>query len=132
MKKVFNETTEFSFIVKPSQISGVGVFATHDISKETYLRLTAKGGETRRVKLRDIPKEFLGQVDHISEDEALCPLDFGHMWICWYVNHSKNPNAVFNAVENNFYALLDIKKGDEITIDYNGLGEPDAAKASYY
>ena len=32
------KTTEFSFILKPSKY-GVGVFATHNIAKGTYLRL---------------------------------------------------------------------------------------------
>lgn len=127
-----NETTEFSFLLKPSAIAGVGVFAVHDISKGTYLRFNPKGGETRVVKLSEIPKEFLSHVDVISKEEGRAPLDFGHMWLAWYVNHSKTPNAVFNFEEKNFYAAADIKAGEEITVDYNALGEPEEMKAEYY
>ncbi len=126
------ETTEFSFLLKPSTIAGVGVFAVHDIAKGAYLRFNPRGGETRVVKLKEIPEEFLSHVDVISKEEGRAPLDFGHMWLAWYVNHSKTPNAIFNFGEKNFYALSDIKAGEEITTDYNVLEEPEEMKGDYY
>src|ERR1700679_1158322 len=48
-------TDEFSFILKPSKIAGVGVFVTHKIQKDTRLRIF--GGEpTRKMKVSEIQK----------------------------------------------------------------------------
>lgn len=41
-----DKTDEFSFILKPSEY-GIGVFATHNIKKDTYLRLFGKEKNTR-------------------------------------------------------------------------------------
>ena len=59
-----------------------------------------------------------------------CPKDFGCMEIGWYLNHSKTPNAYHRNYE--YYALRDIKTGEEITVDYNTLEEPEEAKENYY
>jgi SET domain-containing protein len=125
-----NKTTEFSFILKSAEY-GVGVFATHNIEKETYLRLFNE--ENVEVSIlrdkRDVPDLFREYcVDR--GDMILCPKDFGHMEIGWYVNHSKDPNAYHK--NYNYYALRDIKAGEEITIDYNTLEEPEESKKDYY
>jgi Proteins containing SET domain len=43
--------------------------------------------------------------------------DFHRMSIGWYTNHSKQPNVETRT----WKALRDIKKGEEITIDYDAL-----------
>lgn len=127
-----NKTTEFSFTLKPAE-HGVGVFAAHDIKAETYLRFY--DGETEETdvsvvrKKEDVP-EFFREYCLNRGDTLLCPKDFGCMEIGWYLNHSKTPNAYHR--NYNFYALRDIKKGEEITIDYNALEEPEEAKKDYY
>ena len=60
----------------------------------------------------------------------MTPIDFGKMEIGWYLNHSYFPNTFHK--EYHFYALKDIKAGEEITIDYNDLEEPEAQKESFY
>lgn len=45
-----NKTTEFSFILKPTK-HGIGVFATHDIKAETYLRLFGSEDATTDVSV---------------------------------------------------------------------------------
>ncbi len=124
-----NKTTEFSFIIKPAE-HGVGVFAVHDIKAGTYLRLF--GDETVEVsglrEKKSVPNFF--QEYCIDRDEMLrCPKDFGCMEIGWYLNHSKTPNAYHKNYD--YYALKDIKAGEEITIDYNLLGESEEAKKDY-
>lgn len=127
-----NKTTEFSFILKPSQY-GVGVFAVHDIKARTYLRLF--GTETIDTDMsilrnkNDVP-EFFRQYCVDRGSKLMCPQDFGRMELGWYLNHSKTPNAFHN--NRGCYALRDIKAGEEITIDYNNLGEPEEAKEGYY
>jgi SET domain-containing protein len=125
-----NKTTEFSFILKPAKY-GIGVFAVHVIEKGTYLRLF--GEENVEVSIlrekKDVPELFQEYcVDR--GDMVSCPKDFGCMEVGWYINHSKDPNAYHK--DYNYYALRDIKEGEEITIDYNTLEEPEEAKEEYY
>jgi SET domain-containing protein len=115
--------TEFSFILKCSK-HGIGVFATHLIKKGAYLRLFGDIDKTVVRKKKDIPEIFRkycldrGKV-------LLCPNDFGCMEVGWYLNHSKKPNACFKVNDEDcnyeYYAIRDIKKGEEILIDYNTL-----------
>ena len=126
-------TTEFSFVLKPSE-HGVGVFAVHDIKAGTYLRLFGNekkdgtGVAVSRNK-EDVP-ELFRQYCVFREDILRCPKDFGRMEIGWHLNHSKTPNAYHR--DYHYYALRDIKAGEEITIDYNSLEEPEEEKDDYY
>ena len=128
-----NKTTEFSFILKPAE-HGIGVFAVHDIKAETYLRLFGDE-ENEKIdvsvirKKEDVPK-FFQQFCVGRGDTLRCPKDFGCMEVGWYLNHSKTPNTYHKNYE--YYAIRDIKAGEEITINYNTLEEPKAAKENYY
>lgn len=124
-------TNEFSFILKPAQY-GVGVFATHDIKKGTHLRLfvdeKTNEHEARVMQKTDVPEMFYG---HCLDrgDTMICPPDFGAMPIGWYVNHFQTPNARPGSNPNKhrryrWYAIQDIKEGEEILFDYNNLEEP--------
>jgi len=108
-------------------------FAVHDIKAGTYLRLF--GGETETTDVlvlrnkENVP-EFFRQYCIDRSETLLCPKDFGCMEVGWYLNHSKTPNAYHR--NYNFYALRDIKAGEEITVNYNTLEEPEEAKEDYY
>src|ERR1035437_4522775 len=124
-------TNEFSFVLKPAQY-GIGVFATHNIKAATYLRLfhveNAPSVGVERNK-NDVPEYF--QQYCLNRGEVLwSPRDFGRIEIGWHLNHSKTPNAVNRNYQ--YYALRDISEGEEITIDYNSLEEPEVAKEDYY
>ncbi len=130
---MINKTNEFSFILKPAQY-GVGVFAVEDIKKDTHLRLF---GDKETIDLRslvrnkkDVPKIFWDYCMDRGED-LVCPIDFGHMHLGWYLNHSKNPNT-YPDKDYKWYAKDDIKAGEEITIDYNLLNEPKENQPDYY
>lgn len=128
-----NKTSEFSFILKPSE-HGVGVFAVTDIKKDSHLRLF---GDAETIDLRSLVRKK----DEVPEifrtycmdrgEELICPTDFGHMQVGWYLNHSDSPNT-YSDSDYKWYALRDIKAGEEITIDYNSLGEPEEGKESFY
>lgn len=135
MKK---ETNEFSFILKPSNIhnAGVGLFVLHDIEKDTRLRIYGDQIEddidrARRLEEKDIPEELLAYCVHKGNGIIACPHDFGKMEIGWYMNHSANPN-VRQEKHKWFFAIRDIKKGEELLLDYNTLGEPNETKEDYY
>ncbi len=128
-----DSTNEFSFILKPSE-HGVGVFATQDIKQGTHLRLF---GDNEVVNLKALEREKESVPEFYQEhclnrgDKLICPQDFGHMHIGWYLNHSNNYNAIPDEVYE-WYASRDIKSGEEILVDYNTLDEPDESKADYY
>lgn len=128
-----NQTNEFSFVLKPST-HGVGVFATHDISKDAHLRLFGDGEKidlrSQRRNKNSVPEPFRDYCMDRGET-LVCPEDFGRMQLGWYLNHSSNPNA-YRDKDFKWYALKHIKAGEEILIDYNSLEEPDEAKEPYY
>lgn len=128
-----NQTDEFSFLLKPSE-HGVGVFAVHDIAKDTHLRLF---GQEDTLALRSLKRdkdsvpEIFQQYCMSRGDKLICPKDFSTMPVGWYLNHSKNSNT-FRDDDYKWYASQDIKAGDEILINYNLLEEPEDAQANYY
>ena len=133
--------SEFSFMLQPSPLGGVGVFATHDIPAGTLL--FNQNFELRTMKVIDVPAALLKYCIYISDEECLCPERFDRMEIGWYINHSSTPNiarknrvsnaeAVKNIKERTVHAVRDIKAGEEILIDYNSLDEPEHMKEDYY
>jgi hypothetical protein len=126
------ETTEFSFKLQPSN-HGIGVFATHDIKNGSFLRLFANENEgnvmTSERNSKNVPEKF-HQFCMVINNKLICPKDFGHMAVGWYLNHSNTPNA--HHKDYQYYASSDIKEGEEITIDYNTLEEDEDTKDSYY
>lgn len=135
------QTSEFSFILKPSPIAGIGVFAIHDIPKGAIVLTTAF--RIRSLKTKDVPKELLHYCVHLNDEECLGPDEFDRMEIGWYINHSQTPNIAREFVDyaseelnsfkaRPFVAIQDIKAGEEITVDYNYLQEPENLKEDYY
>ncbi len=128
------ETTEFSFILKPTE-HGIGVFATNDIPKDTYLRLF--GTETEETDmsvlrdLKDVPELFRSYCVYQAGGKLVSPQDFGRIEIGFYLNHSKNPN-VYHSEIYDCYAKRDIKASEELTIDYNDFKEPEEYKENFY
>jgi len=122
------KTTEFSFILKPSSISGIGVFAANDIPKGTHI---FKDYPFRKMKIKDVPQEFLKYVIFLNAEECKCPNQFDSMPIIYYINHSHTPNII-TISENSTIAVKDILAGEEILFDYNQLDEPEKFKEDYY
>jgi hypothetical protein len=114
----------------PSKIhkGGVGVFAIKDIKKRTPLFKNdieetqwVEASEFRRtpIAIRRLYRDF----SVFKREAALfgCPTNFNRLTVSWYINKpgsSKRPNV--RCDENyNFYALQNIKAGDEVTVDYS-------------
>jgi len=125
-----NQTNEFSFRLKPSDIGGVGVFALHDI--ETDIPLALKPNEKVGIvrQREDIPDELIEYCIANQDGTYSCPPEFNHMHLVWYLNHSNQPNAELR--EMSYYSIRPIKAGEEILIDYNILGEPEDKKEDFY
>jgi SET domain-containing protein len=95
----FNDFNKKLFYTKESGISGFGNFANVDLKSGTKLGVG------------------LEKIDDTGEPD----IDYNRFDICTYTNHSDNPNLFFKKEDNNyyFYTLRDIKKDEELTIDYS-------------
>lgn len=131
--------SEFSFILKPSPLRGIGVFATHALSAGTVL--FSGTHKVRTLHVKDIPQEFIKYCVLVNDEECLCPERFDRIEIGWHLNHSSGPNialmkqnadAIGSSTDSRMYVIKDIKAGEEILIDYNSLNEPEHLKEDYY
>ena len=128
-----NTTDRFSFILKPSTTinGGVGVFVLHDMAKDTYMELFLKDFEEEILDESEVPKELQGYCLDQENGKLLCPKFFNRMDIGNYLNHSENPNLRYEKGKG-YFALRDIKAGEELFADYRQLGEPKNKWADYY
>ena len=118
-------STKLYYVLKPSPIDGIGVFTRRDLAKGTKLKLFDETDS------RFIPFHKIS--DHLTLEyiERYGVKDGAGYWIAanlhkmsvgWYLNHSSAPN-VYHDDAYNFFAIRDIKAGEELTIDYITLGE---------
>ncbi|OGH92424.1 MAG: hypothetical protein A2479_00475 [Candidatus Magasanikbacteria bacterium RIFOXYC2_FULL_39_8] len=118
--------------LKPSKIhqGGVGLFATVNIkknevvekgtSKEDHQKVTAWSELKGQPSLvRRLVKDFCIGIPNGFRPPS--DLDFNHLSISWYLNHSCDGNLGFNE-DGDFIALRYIRKGEELSYDY-GLAE---------
>lgn len=109
----------------PSQIHGIGVFAIKDIPKGTIIFESDKSEVIwiDKKKFKDVEPEIRKLYDDfciIKGDRYGCPKNFNSLTVEWYVNESKdNPNIEFSIEHEDFIALRDIKKGEELLVDYS-------------
>ncbi|MEJ0072946.1 MAG: SET domain-containing protein [Candidatus Saccharibacteria bacterium] len=126
-----NETSDMSFRVRPSTLpgGGAGVFALHDIASDVWLALKPKERVGIDRNKEDIPEDLLDYCIENADGTYNGPPEFNHMHIVWYLNHSDEPNAEQRS--DGYYSVRDIKKGEEIFIDYNLFHEPSLGKVVY-
>jgi SET domain-containing protein len=109
--------------IGPSKIHGIGLFANQLIPKGTLIWEFDEGLDTvvREEDLADLPEDALEQVlnftyiDKNSRERVFCADN-----IC-FNNHSINPNLIHlyeGRKHGRSFAVRDIKKGEEITVDY--------------
>jgi hypothetical protein len=131
----------------PSPIHGVGVFAIAAIQKGTRL-FSQDSDEMRWIEADSLPADK--QIRRLYDDFAVvkngkngrpkrygCPSHFDRLTTSWYLNDPKpgqKPNVRCN--ENyDFWALRDIRLGEELTVDSNtysdhAMSKPTRAKRS--
>jgi hypothetical protein len=111
-----------------SEIHGVGVFAIRDIPKETNIFSNDKNEMVwvDKADIDNIDSELKKLYDDFCVDKNGkygCPKNFNMLTVGWYLNKSKeNPN-VRCTNDYDFIALRDIKKGEELTVDYSTYSE---------
>jgi hypothetical protein len=115
--------------IRPSGRGGVGVFAIRDIPRGSAIFY----GDNDRIvwvskqKLKRLPSEVRRLYDDFSiiKDEGRtygCPVNFNRLTVPWYLNSSLSPNVGCDK-HYRFFALRDIKCGEELTVDYSSYNE---------
>jgi SET domain-containing protein len=133
IEKLFNDyISEYSFILKPSNIAGVGVFAVHGIRKGIVLYKDWMTGWPRNLKIKNIPKEFQKFCVCKNTTECFCPERFDQQLIWLYANHSFQPNFTIRKTDRAFVTLRDIEPDEELVYNYNDYEEAEEAKDSFY
>ncbi len=125
--------TSKSFIIKPSTIpnGGVGVFTISDIPKDTYLALILPDFEEEVLTADEVPEELQVYCLDREDGKLQCPKHFNRMDIGNYLNHSNSANIRWEEEKKSYFALRDIKKGEELFADYKELGEPEEMRDGY-
>jgi uncharacterized protein len=111
-----------------SNIHGVGVFAIIDIPKGTYVFEGDKSEmlwfREEEIDLSGLPLaiqklygDFCVILQEGNSKKYGCPDSFNNMPISWFLNSSEDPNLACDK-NYDFYALRDIKAGEELTVDY--------------
>jgi len=109
--------------LQASPIHGVGLFAIRDIPKGTYI-FPDDNEELvwiHRDELSRLSPEQRKLYDDfciVKGDFYGCPRSFNELTPAWYLNESASPNVGCDS-EYRFFAIRDIKKGEELTVDYD-------------
>ena len=111
-----------------SPIHGVGVFAIRDIPKGTKI---FKNDEDTMVWINNadicnIDMELVNLYEDFSVKKTGklgCPRNFNMLTVGWYINESKSNPNVCCTDDYDFISLRDIKKGEELTVDYSTYNE---------
>jgi hypothetical protein len=121
--------------LRPSKIhkGGVGVFAITLIKKDAPL-FRGDNPEMRWVSERSLPKRPK-EVRRLYEDFAVrklkygrygCPSSFNRLTVSWYLNEAKTgtpPNVRGDPDTYDFFALRDIRPGEELVVKYSDYSD---------
>ena len=103
--------------------AGLGLFADQDIPKGEIIYLFDEGLEPSFPSIKNI----IGHTEIISKHLLKFVYCYkNNYYYCLdeakYMNHSEDPNCSDNVKFNGTIAARDIKKGEELTCNYNNLG----------
>ncbi|HMK77426.1 MAG TPA: FRG domain-containing protein [Thermodesulfobacteriota bacterium] len=112
---------------------GIGVFAISRIKRGTKL-FHGDCEEMVWIDKNDLPRGPR-QIRKLYDDFAIikrdekdkktryaCPLNFNRLTVSWYLNSSRRPNVGCDK-DYNFFALRDIERDEELTVDYSTYSE---------
>ena len=113
--------------IKVSKIHGVGVHAVVEIPEGTNL-FPDCASDLKEIK--KIPKEEVSHLDKSvrkmmddflieSDTHYFVTTSLNNINISYFLNHSDNPNCIWQEKDDSFRPLKDLKIGEELTLDYN-------------
>ena len=127
MKRV-KTIPQLMFEIRPSRaLAGeVATFAVRNIKQGTII---ADVNAPEKVviisqadfnKLDPITRNKIKGFCVMDDNEYVVPADLNNMGTSWYFNHSCQPNVAFDR-QGNYVALRDIKKDEELFLDYGWM-----------
>jgi SET domain-containing protein len=105
----------------------VGVFAIRNIPQGAYIfepdddeliSIPRRAVEALNDELRRLYEDFCV----LKDDTYQCPSTFNRLTPSWYLNCSKTPNVAADS-SLKFFAIRDIRTGEELTVDYSTYSE---------
>ena len=119
-------------MIKPSPLHGIGVFAIRDIPKGTKDIFSEGFGDWIKVSKDEVDalpshsRELIENHCLFDEDSYFIPeYGFKLVDLVIYLNHSATPNVLSLNDGEQFEALVDIKAGEELLVDYGTIVECD-------
>lgn len=131
-EQLLNELKDTWVCLGASTIHGVGVFAIRNISKgcrNMFLVGNDDFMDIYKNELSDTPPEVMELIERyciFDETESggkysIPNYGFKISDLVNYLNHSKDPNIISINDGEYFEAIRDIRKGEELTIDYDEI-----------
>ena len=125
LKELANSTY---VMIKPSPLHGIGVFAIRDIPKGTSNIFSRGVGDWIKVSKEEVEalpqhsKDLIENHCLFDEDSYFIPeYGFKLVDLVIYLNHSETPNVISLNEGEQFEALVDIKEGEELLVDYGTI-----------
>lgn len=119
-------------MIKPSPLHGIGVFAIRDIPKGTKDIFSEGFGDWIKVSKDEVDalpshsRELIENHCLFDEDSYFIPeYGFKLVDLVIYLNNSETPNVLSLNDGEQFEALVDIKAGEELLVDYRTIVECD-------
>jgi hypothetical protein len=114
--------------IQRSRTHGVGLFAIKKIEKGTKLFGGDDSGMIwiHKKSVASLPKEvkrLYTDFGVLKDGRYGCPPSFNQLTPAWYLNDSKTDPNVRCDANFDFFALRDIKSGEELTADYSTYSE---------
>ena len=117
-------------MIKPSPIEGIGVFALQDIPKGCRSMFSKANDQEQwisvsKTEVENLPAHAKALIENycLYDEENYFVPDYGFkkMDLVNFLNHSDTPNIISINDGEFFEAIRDIKKGEELVIDYGEI-----------
>ena len=130
-EELLKELSQETYVaLKPSALHGIGVFALADIPKGCRELFSKNVGNWIKLPIADVEKlpehsRSLIETYCLYDEENYFVPDYGFKVIDLvnYLNHSSSPNIISVNDGEDFEALIDIKAGTELLINYEDIAD---------
>ena len=106
----------YTYLAPSKVCGGVGVFSLVDIPKDTVIF------EPKTcIQITDVSpqiKTYLKKMTYYDNNGYWIDDDLQRLGQQYYINHSHTPNLFWDRKTHEFFAILDIKEGEELTSYY--------------
>jgi SET domain-containing protein len=117
-------------MIRPSPIEGIGVFALQDIPRGCRSMFSKSNDHEQWIPIAKkevdlLPEHTKALIENycLYDEEHYFVPDYGFkkMDLVNYLNHSETPNVISINDGEFFEAIIEIKKGEELLIDYGEI-----------